>query len=129
MVMTNTKKIGIYLDHAVAHLVEYIDGTRESKIIASQFTHERMVQSLNRSEKVMHNMEDHEQAEYYKVIRDEIRSFDFILLFGPTEAKSELHNILRADHQFETAVIVVKHCDKMTEPEIHTYVREYFSIH
>jgi hypothetical protein len=127
--MPKEKKVGVYLDHANAHLVEYIDGTNESKIVGSKFTHEEKEQSLSKSEKLMHNKEDHEQSEYYKTIARSARDYNFVLLFGPTEAKAELHNILNADHHFSEIRIEVRPSDKMTEPQIHTFVREYFSNH
>lgn len=125
--MTVPQKAGIYLDHASAHLVEYINGTNESTMICSKFTHEQKEEVLEKSEKTMHNKEDHEHAEYYKKIGEAIRKYDFVLLFGPTEAKEELHNILDADHRFEKIRIEVRPSDKMTEIEIHTFVRNYFA--
>jgi hypothetical protein len=127
--MTIEKKLGIYLDHANAHLVEYINGTNESKMIGSKFTHEEKEQSLGKSENLMHNKEEHEQAEYYKAIAEAIRHYDYVLLFGPSQAKAELHNILNADHRFAKIRIEVRPGDKMTETQIHTFVRDYFSNH
>ena len=129
----NTKTVpqsaGIYLDHASAHLVEYINGTNESKLIDSKFTHVQKEQALEKSEKAMHNKEDREHADYYKKIGEAIRKYDFVLLFGPTEAKAELLNILKADHRFDRIRIEVRPSDKMTETQIHTFVRNYFANH
>ena len=126
-ITTALQKIGIYLDHANAHLVEYINGTNESKMIDSKFTHHQKEDALGKSEKARHNKEEH--AEYYKNIGEVIRKYDFVLLFGPTDAKAELYNILKADHRFEKIRIEVRSSDKMTEPQIHTFVRDYFSNH
>jgi nitrogenase subunit NifH len=127
--MTVEKKIGIWMDHANAHLVEYTNGTVESKIIESKFTHHVMEQTLNESEQIMHNKQNHEQAEYYKKIADVIRAYDFVLLFGPTDAKAELHNLLKNDHLFSKIRIEIKSADKMNDTQIHTFVREYFAAH
>lgn len=127
--MTKEKKIGVYLDHANAHLVEYIDGTNQSIMVGSKFTHDEKEQSLGKSEKLMHNKEDHEQSEYYKTIARYARDYTYVLLFGPTEAKAELHNILNADHHFSEIRVEVRPSDKMTESQIHIFVREYFSTH
>jgi stalled ribosome rescue protein Dom34 len=123
------KRLGIYLDHAQADLVEYTNGTNESKLIESKFTHEQKEHDLNKSEKLMHNQQDHDQSEYYKAIADVIRNYDEVILFGPTEAKAELHNKLNADHLFSKIKIVVKSSDKLNETQIHTFVREYFAHH
>ena len=127
--MAKEKRAGIYLDHANAHLVEYVNGTNESKMIGSGFSHDEKEESLSKSEKLMHNKEDHEQSDYYKTIARHARDYNFVLLFGPTEAKSELHNILKADHHFSEIRIEVRPGYKMTEPQIHNFVREYFSNH
>jgi len=127
--MTSEKKIGVYLDHANAHMVEYANGTNESKMVGSKFTHGEKEESLGKSEKTMHNKQDHEQSEYYKTIAQDLRGYTYVLLFGPTEAKAQLHNILNADHHFAEIRIEVRPSDKMTEPEIHTFVREYFANH
>ena len=123
------KRLGIYMDHAQADLVEYINSTNESKLIESKFTNEQKEHELGKSEKLMHNKEDHEQSEYYKAIADAVRNYDEVLIFGPTEAKAELHNKLKADHLFSKIKITVKPSDKLNENEIHTFVREYFAHH
>ena len=75
---------------------------------------------------LLRNKEQHEEAEYYKEVGEAIRNYDNVLLFGPTEAKAELFNILRADHLFEKIKIEMKTTDKMTENQKHAFVREYF---
>ena len=48
-------------------------------------------------------------------------------LFGPTNAKIELLNLLRADHQFEKIKLETKDSDKMTQNEQHAFVRDYLT--
>jgi hypothetical protein len=69
------------------------------------------------------------QYGYYLQLGDVIRSYETVLLFGPTEAKTELFNLLRADHRFEGVNIKVKAADKMTENQQHAFVKAYFSNH
>jgi len=52
---------------------------------------------------------------------------DSVFLFGPTDAKVELFNILEADHRFAKIKIEVKHADKMTENQQHAFVKKFFS--
>ena len=125
--MTKAKYLGIWMDHASAHLMEVNTGPIESKTIESKFTHEVMENSLNKSETIMHNKEQHQQSEYYKKLAEEIRNFDEVILFGPTDAKVELFNILKADHRFANINIEVKQTDKMTENQKQAYVKEHFS--
>ena len=124
--MMTDKKIGIWMDHANAHLMEYKDSIA-TKIVSSSFTHAEKEKSLHKSENMMHNKEQHQQAEYYKTISDSLKGFDEVLLFGPTNAKVELLNILEADQSFSKVKLETRTTDKMSENQEHAYVREYFS--
>jgi nitrogenase subunit NifH len=121
------KSLGIWMDHSNANLMEFTAEPIETKIIESKFTHEEKEQSLGKSEHIMHNKEQHQQSDYYKKLGDAIRNYDEVILFGPTNAKTELLNVLRADHRFEKIKIETKQADKMTENQQHAFVREYFS--
>jgi hypothetical protein len=125
--MTATKKLGIWMDHSKAHLIEFSPEPMEASTIESKFTHEAKESSLERSETIMHNKEQHEQSDYYKHLGEAIRKYDDVVLFGPTEAKSELLNVLRKNHLFEKIKIEVKPADNMSEVQQHTFVKEYFS--
>ena len=124
--MTTTKSLGIWMDHSSAHLMEFTTDPIQTDIIDSAFTHAEKEQSLGKSENVMHNKEQHQQSEYYKKLGEKIRNYEDVILFGPTDAKVELHNILKADHRFANIKIVVKQADKMTENQQHAFVRDYF---
>jgi hypothetical protein len=75
----------------------------------------------------MHVKQQHLQSSYYKKLSDAIRNYHEVLLFGPTDAKTELLNLLKTDHLFEDIKIEIKHSDKMTEHEMHAFVKEYFA--
>ena len=124
--MITAKKIGVWMDHAQAHLIQFPEGLTDSQTITSKFTHEVKEQSIKGSEKLMHNKETHEQSEYYKSIAGLIRGYDDILLFGPTEAKNELFNLLREDHLFSKVKIIVHTSDKMNDQQQKAFVKDYF---
>jgi len=125
--MTTTKKLGIWMDHSIAHLMEFTTDPIETNTIESKFTHQEKEESLGKSEKLTHNKEQHEQSEYYKKLGETIKSYDEVILFGPTDAKIELFNVLRADQRFAKIKIEIKQTDKMTENQEHAFVREHFS--
>jgi len=125
--MKAERGLGIWMDHQDAHLMEFTTDPIETKTIESKFTHEEKEQTLGRSENLMHNKEQHEQADYYRELGEIIRNYDDVLLFGPTEAKVELLNALRKDHRFADIVIEIKPADKMTLNQQHAFVKEYFS--
>ncbi|HEY5745500.1 MAG TPA: hypothetical protein VIU12_05470 [Chryseolinea sp.] len=125
--MKTVKKIGIWMDHQSAHLIEFTTDPMVTKTIESKFTHAVKEGSLHKGENGMHNKEQHQQAEYFKALGDTIKQYDSILLFGPTDAKTELFNLLTANHLFAKIEIKVRQSDKMTENQEHAFVKEYFS--
>jgi ADP-heptose:LPS heptosyltransferase len=125
--MTTNKKLGIWMDHSNAHLIEFAGDTSET--IASKFTHEQKEASLHKGEHLMHNKENHEQSEYYKELSKAIMGYDDVLLFGPTEAKSELANMLQADHRFAKIKVRTESADKMSDNQQHAFVKDFFTKH
>lgn len=125
--MKNTKDLGIWMDHQTAHLMEFTTDPIQTTTIDSEFTHEEKEQTLSRSENLMHNKEQHEQAAYYKELGELIRGYDEVILFGPTDAKVELYNFLRKDHRFSAIQIEIEQADKMTVNQQHAFVKAHFS--
>jgi hypothetical protein len=119
--------LGIWMDHSNAHLMEFTTDPIETKTLESKFTHQAKEQSLGKSENLMHNKEQHQQGEYYKDLGKIILNYENVLLFGPTDAKTELFNILRADHRFDKIKFEIKQADKMTENQQHAFVKDHFS--
>ncbi len=125
--MTTTKNLGIWMDHSSAHLIAYTTDPIETTVVTSKFTHQAKEQSLSRSENVMHNKEQQQQSAYYKQLGEVIRNYEAVILFGPTDAKVELFNLLKADHLFAKINIEVQQTDRMTENQEHAFVKAYFS--
>ncbi|MGA2296133.1 MAG: hypothetical protein ABSG15_01115 [FCB group bacterium] len=125
--MTTTKNLGIWMDHSIAHLMDFKNDTIETKTIVSQFTHLEKTDSMFKGENHMHNKEQHQQSEYYKKLGEVIKNYESVILFGPTDAKVELLNVLREDNLFAKIKIEIKQADKMRENKQHAFVREYFS--
>src|ERR1700685_3300184 len=94
---TKAKNLGIWMDPANAHLMDFTTHPITTDIISSPFSHREKEHSLSKSEDGVHNKEQQSQHEYYKKLGDIIRNFQDVLLFGPTNAKIELLNLLRAD--------------------------------
>jgi len=124
--MATEKKLGIWMDHANAHLMEYADPI-VTKIISSESTHEEKEFTLQKGESFMQRKNQQQEAAYYKAIAEAIKDYDEVLIFGPTNARVELLNILEADLHFSKIKIETKSSDKMTENQEHAFVRDYFS--
>ena len=118
--------LGVWMDHSVAHLMELTTDSIVTSTIESDFTHRDKEHSLSKSEQLMHNKEQQQLSAYYQKLGDTIRHYREVLLFGPTSAKTELLNVLRADHRFEKIKIDVKQADRMTQKQLHAFVREHF---
>ncbi len=124
---TPKKKLGIWMDHSTAHAMDLNADSIQTKTFISRSTHEEKERSLGKGENLMHNKEQQLQLEYYNLIKNMIRDFDEVLLFGPTKAKNELVNLVKEDILFEKINVNVRDTDKMTENQQHAFVRNYFS--
>ncbi len=124
-----TKSLGIWMDHTVAHIIEFTEPPMSTRIVESKFTREIKEQSVGKGENLMHNKEQHQQAAFYKELASIIQEYNKVLLFGPTDAKVELFHLLEADHKFDKIVIELKQTDKLSDNQQHAFVRDYFSKH
>jgi len=125
--MKKANCIGIWMDHSSANLMEFTTDPIETKTIESPFTHQEKEDGLVKSESLMHHKEQHEQKAFYKQLEGVIKDCTEVILFGPTDAKVELYNILRADHRFDHIKVEVAEADKMTENQQHAFVKKHFS--
>jgi len=124
--MKSIKQIGIWMDHSTASIMELSDDTIVTHSVVSESTYQKKEHSFIKHEKLIHNKEQQQQSNYYKKLSDIIKNYQEVILFGPTDAKNELLNLLKDDRLFENIKIVVEHADKMTENQMHAFVKEYF---
>jgi stalled ribosome rescue protein Dom34 len=122
--MKNIKQMGIWMDHSNALLMELTDDTIATHSVVSESSDQVNEQGLISHGKPLINKE--QRFSYYKKISDSIRNFQEVVLFGPTDAKNELLNLLKADHLFKNIKIEVKNADKMTENQMYAFIRDYF---
>jgi len=124
--MNDSKKLAVWMDHSHAIIMELTSGPLLQHRIESKFNDEIKEASVRKGESLMHNKEQHELSAFYKQICNAIIGFNNVLLFGPTDAKVELLNILNADSLFDKIKINIQTTDVMTENQMHAFVREYF---
>ena len=125
--MKVAKRVGIWMDHSTAHLMEYSSEDYEVNTIASKFTEPVHQSKLLHSENSMHNKENQSLKIYYKEFMDIIKEYDVVLLYGPTAAKTELSNMIREDHRFDKIKIETKSAEKMSHNQQHAFIKDYFS--
>lgn len=124
--MKTTKRLGIWMDHSTANLIEFKDDNTETSEVEAQVGEQD--EPLNaRDETMIQNKEQNELSDYYKRISEVIKDYDEILLFGPTHAKDELNNLLKADHHFDEVKIEIQPADNMSENQQEAFVKDYFN--
>lgn len=125
--MKPAKKLGIWMDHSIAYLMEFTSNPFEIKIIKSKFTHLKKMEALAKNESLMHHKEQQQLSGYYKKLSEVIKDYKRVLLFGPTNAKVELFDVLSEDERFVKIKIEIKETDKMTANQKDAFVKSYFS--
>jgi stalled ribosome rescue protein Dom34 len=123
--MKTNNNLGIWMDHSDANLID-IDSKNECRSIASKFTSETKEDALNRSESLMHNKRQQLNEKFYDKIGAQILKYKHVLLFGPTNAKVELHNYLNKDSHFKNIKIDIASSDNITANEKVAFVKEHF---
>jgi stalled ribosome rescue protein Dom34 len=123
--MKTEKKLGIWLDHSTAHLID-LNFMENNHSIASDFTSDIKEEVLHKGESQMHNKRQQMHEAFYKEIASEILKYDHVLLFGPTNAKTELHNYLNKDLHFKDIKIAIEPADDMTDNEKDAFVKNHF---
>jgi hypothetical protein len=123
--MVTQKNLGIWMDHSTADLID-ISANKNIHSISSEFNADTKEEALSKSEKGMHNKRQQMHEAYYKEIADKILHYDHVLIFGPTNAKTELNNYLNKDLHFKSIKIDVESADKMTHNEKDAFVKNHF---
>jgi len=113
------------MDHSIANLVD-LNAHKGNHTIDSTFNFSIQVEAMNRSENLMHNKRQQMHEAYYKEIADEILKYDHVLLFGPTDAKTELHNYLNKDLHFKDIKIDIESADNMTDSQKDAFIKNHF---
>ncbi|MBW8331555.1 MAG: hypothetical protein K0M40_06035 [Prolixibacteraceae bacterium] len=125
--MKTTKRLGIWMDHSTANLIEFTDDKTETTEFEAQVGEQD--EPLNPSDETMiQNKDQNELSDFYKRISEVIKDYDEVLLFGPTHAKDELNNILKDDRHFDEVKIEIKPADNMTENQQQAFVKDHFDI-
>lgn len=125
--MKRNKKLGIWMDNSIAHLMEFSEEPFEVKTIESKFTRQEKEKKLAKGESFMFNNEQQLQSDYYKKIGNVISHYDDVLLFGPTNAKKELYNLLKEDSHYSGIKIKIMETDKMNPKQKQAFVIQHFS--
>ena len=126
--MKSKKILGIWMDHSIAHCSELINNAFITQSIESTPISQVNKEDLyykDDSERL--NKEQDKLSVYYSKLSDIILKQDRVVIFGPTDAKSELLNLIKKDHLFDKITVEVKAADKMSESQQHEFIKDYFN--
>jgi len=119
------KKLGVWMDHTVAHMIVLNNNSTASNIIESlSLLGEK--QNFGKDESLKHNTEQDQLSDYFKRLSAVIKDYSEVILFGPTNAKTELYNLLKEDSHFNNIKIEIETTDNLTENQMHAFVKEHF---
>ncbi len=134
--------IGVWVDHAKAHFINYKKGTatlietldspydrfkREPGEVNDSTWFTTNPEHASNNEFKKNNTAQNELNEYFKILESKLRPYNEILLFGPSTAKDQLFNRLVEVKSFKDKKIKVKKCDKMTDNQLLAFVREFYN--
>ncbi len=125
--MKTVKKLGIWMDHSIAYLMEFTNNPFEIKTIESKFpiaekelrTSKISAQLINKEKRVLYD--------YYNKIGEAIKNYKQIVLFGPADAKMEFFDVLSEDERFLKIKFEIRETDKMSIGQQHEFILEYFA--
>ena len=126
--MEPIKKAAVYMDHFMANIIEYITSAAIVKTIKSEYNLYEKEKIIQKGESNMFNKEQDLQQQFYVKLRDELLDYNSVLLFGSTNAKTQMQNILQTDKQFSDVEVTIKNTDKLSEKEQIDFVNECFYI-
>jgi hypothetical protein len=122
------KSLGIWMDYASANIIDVQDTVNTPYTILSKFTPQVKQEILQKSERGMHDKEDRMKKEYFNELIAIIADFENVLLFGPTKAKQELHNVITDMPKYNDISIHVSTTEDMTDNQKLAYVRKHFLL-
>ena len=121
------KQLGICMDLTHALLMELENNQIISRNIVSGLNKTDSVDKQeNHSCGFQWTEKQHLQKVYFTEISDIIKYYQQVVLFGPTNAKDEFYKLLEAHHRFNDVRIELVNTGKMTDTQMHEFVKEYY---
>jgi len=99
--MKSDRGLNIWLGHSYSHLMDCTGNKIETKAFPSKFPSGGIVDNLNKSESLAHYTGRQGQSTYFRQLGEENSNYGNAALFDLADIKTELYNVLRADHRLE----------------------------
>lgn len=123
------RKLGIWMDHSTAHLIELSNGKIVKKTLKITPAILGPLDNLRLNENRKLSTPHNHQSSFYKELSYVINDYNEVLLFGPSNAKTELFNLLKNNHRFDDTKISVQSTENMTDNQQDTFVKDFFNMH
>jgi hypothetical protein len=140
--MKHTKQMAVFIDHTKARFIGMENGKATFlRIVESgKESHPRYHgESSNQSRfgsdpyhgsnnEYSKNMQEQENTKmYFHQLKNQLQQYDEIVLFGPGQAKKELHNYLIDQSAFREKTIHVHNSDYITDNQLLEMVNKFFN--
>lgn len=122
--MDKKRRLGVWVDYSDAHLMEFKTNVIELNTIESTFTHQEKTEEEDERKRL--SKEKRKHAKFYKDLSETIKYYDEVVIFGPSDSKKELANILASDDKFSNIKIDFEETGNLTENQQHNFVKEHF---
>ena len=130
------KKVGIWIDHRRAVVVEIVDGVESRRIIESDVeplpptsggkrTGTPWAPRTGTKEFGREEAHQHKMTNFYRNVASQIGRPDHLLVMGPATAKQEFVDTVQTLSSLHGVPIKIEPADKMTDPQIAAKVRDY----
>lgn len=120
------KKMGIWMDYSIAYLTGFTSNSFEIIKAESTSFESTKLYPIKTLAALLEKRDRLLQTYYYK-IASKIKNYDRIIIFGPTNAKTELFDVLSEDERFLKTKIEITNTDQMNPAEQHQFIKNYFS--
>jgi hypothetical protein len=126
--MKPKKKIGVWMDHASAQLLDYGQDAKDIRIIESKNQPSTKTDGSKShstdSEVKAHHIKQNKLNNFYKALEQELGEYDEILLTGGKTAKEEFLNRIKDNSHFKSKIIYKMTADKFTPNQFAVFVNE-----
>lgn len=126
--MNLKKRIGIWMDYTSAQIYENATGEFLLTSMESNFYQPVKKKGKVISESLIHNEENQTDQAFYNDLMELVKGYDEALLFGPTQAKTALFDLIKANPECDNLYIQTLEADKMTTPQMKAFVKKHFKI-
>jgi hypothetical protein len=127
--MSLIRQLGIWMDNSIANLIELSNVKIVKRTIKIEPIFLGPLENFRLNESQTHNTAQNHQFNFYKELSYVIHDYNEVLLFGSSDAKTELFNLLKNNHRFDQTKISVHTTENMTDNQQVAFVKDFFNVH